>query len=31
VRADRPFAWAIVHDPTGTPLFTGHVVNPVAQ
>ena len=28
VRADRPFAWAIVHAPTGTPLFTGHVVDP---
>jgi serine protease inhibitor len=28
VRADRPFAWAIVHEPTGTPLFTGHVVDP---
>lgn len=30
VRADRPFAWAIVHEPTGTPLFAGHVVNPAA-
>ena len=29
VVADRPFAWAIVHEPTGTPLFTGHVVNPL--
>ena len=28
VRADRPFAWAIVHAPTGTPIFTGHVVDP---
>lgn len=28
VTADRPFAWAIVHEPTGTPLFAGHVVNP---
>ena len=28
VRADRPFAWAIVHVPTGTPMFTGHVVDP---
>ena len=27
--ADRPFAWAIVHEPTGTPMFTGHVVNPL--
>ncbi|MCW2524247.1 MAG: serine (or cysteine) proteinase inhibitor, clade (ovalbumin), er [Frankiales bacterium] len=30
VRADRPFAWAIVHEPTGTPLFAGHVVNPAS-
>ena len=29
VVANRPFAWAIVHEPTGTPLFTGHVVNPL--
>lgn len=28
VRADRPFAWAIVHEPTGTPIFTGHVTDP---
>jgi serine protease inhibitor len=28
MRADRPFAWAIVHEPTGTPIFTGHVTNP---
>ena len=28
VRADRPFAWAVVHVPTGTPMFTGHVVDP---
>ena len=27
---DRPFAWAIVHEPTGTPLFQGHVVDPTA-
>ena len=27
---DRPFAWAIVHEPTGTPLFTGHVVDPTS-
>jgi serpin B len=27
---DRPFAWAVVHEPTGTPLFAGHVVNPTA-
>ena len=25
---DRPFAWAVVHEPTGTPVFTGHVVDP---
>jgi serpin B len=31
LRADRPFAWAIVHEPTGTPLFTGHVVNPAGH
>lgn len=30
VVADRPFAWAIVHEPTGVPLFAGHVVNPAA-
>jgi serpin B len=28
VRADRPFAWAIVHEPTQTPVFVGHVVDP---
>lgn len=27
---DRPFAWAIVHEPTGTPVFTGHVVDPTS-
>ena len=27
---DRPFAWAIVHRATGTPLFAGHVVDPTA-
>ena len=27
---NRPFAWAIVHEPTGTPLFLGHVVDPTA-
>ncbi|MEP7019788.1 MAG: serpin family protein [Pseudonocardiales bacterium] len=31
MRADRPFAWAIVHEPTGTPIFTGHVTNPAAK
>lgn len=25
---DRPFAWAVVHEPTGTPVFAGHVVDP---
>jgi serpin B len=28
VRADRPFVWALVHTPTGVPVFTGHVVDP---
>lgn len=28
VRADRPFAWAIVHESTQTPVFVGHVVDP---
>ena len=28
VRADRPFAWAIVENSTGTPLFTGVVRDP---
>jgi serpin B len=28
MRVDRPFAWAIVHEPTGTPVFTGHVIDP---
>jgi serpin B len=28
--ADRPFAWAIVHEPTGTPVYTGHVIDPTA-
>ncbi|PZS36031.1 MAG: hypothetical protein DLM58_02595 [Pseudonocardiales bacterium] len=31
MRADRPFAWAIVHEPTGTPIFSGHVTNPAAK
>lgn len=30
VRADRPFAFAIVHRPTGAPLFIGHVADPLA-
>jgi serpin B len=28
MRVDRPFVWAIVHEPTGTPMFLGHVVDP---
>jgi serpin B len=28
VRADRPFAFAIMHVPTSTPLFLGQVVDP---
>jgi len=31
VRADRPFAFAIVHRPTGAPLFIGHVADPLAE
>lgn len=30
MRVDRPFAWAVVHEPTGTPIFTGHVTDPTA-
>ncbi|MFC4530116.1 serpin family protein [Sphaerisporangium dianthi] len=30
VRADRPFAFAIVHRPTSAPLFIGHVADPTA-
>ncbi|MGQ0775241.1 MAG: serpin family protein [Pseudonocardiales bacterium] len=30
VRADRPFAFVIVHKPTGAPLFIGHVADPLA-
>jgi serine protease inhibitor len=29
-RADRPFAFAIVHPPTGLPLFVGRVIDPAA-
>jgi serpin B len=29
VRADQPFAFAIVHQPTGAPLFVGHVADPL--
>lgn len=25
---DRPYVWAVVHEPTGTPVFAGHVVDP---
>jgi serpin B len=28
LRADRPFAFAIVHKPTGAPLFIGQVADP---
>lgn len=28
IRADRPFLYAIVHQPTGLILFTGHVADP---
>jgi serpin B len=31
VRADHPFAFAIVHRPTGLPLFVGHVADPAAH
>ncbi|MGH3786360.1 MAG: serpin family protein [Pseudonocardiaceae bacterium] len=31
VRADRPFAFTIVHRPTGAPLFVGHVADPLAR
>jgi len=31
VRADRPFAFAIVHQPTGAALFIGHVADPLAS
>lgn len=31
VRADRPFAFAIMHLPTRTPLFLGQVVDPTAS
>jgi serpin B len=30
VRADHPFAFAIVHGPTAVPLFVGHVADPSA-
>ena len=25
---NRPFAWAVVHEPTDTPIFAGHVIDP---
>ena len=28
MRTDRPFIWAVVHEPTQTPVFVGHVVDP---
>jgi serpin B len=28
MRVDRPFVWAVVHEPTGAPVFVGHVVDP---
>lgn len=31
VRADHPFAFAIVHKPTSTPLFVGQVADPTAK
>ncbi|HET9256795.1 MAG TPA: serpin family protein [Pseudonocardiaceae bacterium] len=31
VRADHPFAFEIVHRPTGAPLFIGHVADPLAR
>jgi serine protease inhibitor len=31
IRADHPFAFVIVHKPTGTPVFTGQVTDPTAQ
>lgn len=30
IRADRPFLFTIVHQPTGLILFAGHVVDPTA-
>jgi serine protease inhibitor len=31
VRADRPFAFVVVHRSTGLPLFVGHVADPAAH
>jgi hypothetical protein len=30
MRADRPFDWAVVHEPSGRPIFAGQVGNPAA-
>jgi serine protease inhibitor len=30
VTVNRPFVWAVMHEPTQTPVFVGHVVNPTA-
>jgi serpin B len=30
LRVDRPFVWAIVHEPSQTPVFLGHVVDPTS-
>ena len=29
MHVDRPFALTIVHQPTGAPLFIGHVADPL--
>jgi serine protease inhibitor len=31
VRADHPFAFAVVHKPTGAPLFIGQVADPTQK
>lgn len=31
IRADHPFALAIIHTPTKTPLFIGHVADPTSK
>ena len=30
MQVDRPYLWAVVHEPTQTPVFVGHVVDPTA-